>query len=164
MSADSTRNLQMSEADLLGLATRMLHKAFHDCSRIDAKRRYRALEQGKRVLLTELRNKNGGDTVRVVLSLDRSELRGNLNFTLLRALTGQLVTRFAHALNNKEPLNSFSDDEQRRLFLLPAMGGIAQHTNVLVLAVNTGRVGEMELELMFLDPDQFKQDDQAANA
>lgn len=155
MAVSRFRTQQMAEADLLAVATNLLIKSFLECPRVEAKRRYRALDAGKRVLLTELRQDDGG-RLRAVLSLDRSELRGKLNFGLLRDLVARLVSNFATALQQKQPLQSFSDGErQRLLFLLPAAVEAGDQADMLVLCLNVGQPGELGLELLFIDPEQF---------
>lgn len=158
----TARTLKIQEADLLRLAVEMLHQAFHAGTRLDAKRRYRALEEGRRLLLTEMPDQDGQNPIRITLGLDRRELRGSLNFTLLRDLTGQLVVRALTALRENGPLHSFSDDGGRTLFLLPAVGGHGANINVLVIGIDGRRAEEIGIELTFLDSDQFRQE-QAAN-
>jgi hypothetical protein len=162
MSSARIRTQQMSSSQLLTIATNLLHKAFHDCPRVDAKRRYRALEEGKKVFLIEMQSPDGGQ-VRVTMSLDRSEFRGRFSFSLLRDLVAQLLARFSTALTEKSPLNTFSDEQRQRcVFLLPAVCENDDAVNMLVLAVDVGTLGAMELALMFIDPAQFRRDEAAA--
>lgn len=164
MSASRFRTQKMTTAQMLTMGANLLYKAFHDTNRVDAKRRYRALEEGKKVLLTELGTREG-DRMLAVLSLDCSEMHAKLNFSMLRGLVGQLLNGFAQVLNTKQPLNSFSDEKRKRcVYLLPAILESEGTTDMLVLAIDLSEPGTFELALMFIDPEQFRQTAAAATA
>lgn len=162
MSQTAVRNEKLTSTQLLTIATNVLHKAFHDCPRADAKRRFRAMEDGSKVFLLEMASEQGGK-VRVTMSLDRSEFRGRLNFSLLRGLIGQLLVTFSQALGEKQPLNTFSDEQRNRcVFLPPAVSQADGEINMLVLSVDVGTPGTLELALMFVDPEQFRRQQPAS--
>lgn len=157
MSATQFRTRKMSAAQMLTIGANLLYKAFYDTPRNDAKRRYRALEDGKKVLLSEIGTEEG-DRMRAILSLDHSEMRGKLNFSLLRALVGELLNGYAQFLNEKKPLNTFSDEQRKRcVYLLPATLQQEGVLDMLVLAIDLSQPGDFELALMFIDPEQFRQ-------
>lgn len=140
---------------LLTIGVNVLHRAFHDGPRADAKRRYQFIMERQPVYLLNMAMDGGGE-VRVVLSLDRSELRGRLNFSLFRQLIAQLLVNYSEVLTSGQKPNVFSDAQNRRwVFLHPAFCNTAEGLNAVALAVDLGRVGELRLELMFLDPQQF---------
>jgi hypothetical protein len=97
--------------------------------------------------------------------MERSELRGRLNFSLFRQLIAQLVVNYSDVLNAGKPPNVFTDAQNRRwVFLHPALCKMPDGAaNALVLAMDLGRAGELRLELMFLDPQQFVQPEVAAS-
>ena len=142
---------------LLTIGVNVLHSAFHEGPRLDAKRRYQFVMERQPVYLLNMALDVGGE-VRVTLGLDRSELRGRMNFSLFRQLIAQLLVNYTEALNAGKPLNVFSDAQNRRwVFLHPAFCTTEKGLNALVLTMDLGRVGELRLELMFLDPAQFAQ-------
>lgn len=157
MAATRFRSHKMTTAQMLTIGANLLHKAFYDTPRDDAKRRFRALEEGRKVLLSEI-GTGEGDRMRAILSLDRSELRGKLNFSLLRSLVGELLNGYAQFLNEKKPLNTFSDEQRQRcVYLLPAVARVDDVVDMLVLSIDLSVPGDFELALMFIDPEQFRQ-------
>lgn len=165
MSNSHFRTQKMTTAQMLTLGANLLHKAFYDTPRDDAKRRFRALEEGKKVLLTEIGTQEGG-RMRAILSLDVSELRGGrINFSLLRSLVVELLNGYAQFLNEKKPLNTFSDEQRQRcVYLLPAVVNRDEISDMLVLAIDLSDPGTFELALMFIDPEQFRQPAAATDA
>jgi hypothetical protein len=151
------RTQEIVPEKLLVMAANLLHKAFYDSTRLLAKRRYQLLEEGQVVFLVKV-DMEDGSQLDVNIKLDRSELRGKLNFSAFRQLIGQLLAGFATKLQEKQPLNIFSDTEQRRwLYLIPALLQTPERINVMILGADARQAGALTLELMFVDPDQFKQ-------
>jgi len=156
------RTQSMSSEKLLTIAANVLHKAFYDCTRLDAKRRYQFIHDGRAVFLVKLRVEDGSE-LDVNLSLERSELRGKLNFSLFRQLLGALLASYAKLLNEKQPLNVFADEQQQRwVYLIPAAFQSGETLDMLVLAANLSQPGALTLELMFIDPEQFRAREAAA--
>lgn len=146
---------KISPERLLTIGVNVLHRAFHDGPRADAKRRYQFVMERQPVSLLNMALDTGAE-VQVVMNLDRSELRGRLNFSLFRQLIAQLVVNYSEVLNAGTPLNLYSDAQNRRwVFLHPVFCNTAEGLNALVLAMDMGRAGQLRLELMFLDPQQF---------
>lgn len=151
------RNHSITPEKLLILSTNVLQQAFFAGARLDAKRRYQFLDRGQTLFLIKLRLDDGSE-LEVNLRLDRSELRGKLNFAAFRQLVGQLIVECVERLDKKQALNLMSEDgKQRSVFMIPA-GQQAEDklVNVLVLGFELTRPGTLLLELMFVDPDQFQ--------
>jgi hypothetical protein len=140
---------------LLTIGVNVLHQAFHDGPRLDAKRRYQFIMKQQPVFLLDMAMKGGGQ-LKVTLGLERSELRGQLNFSLFRQVVGQLLVNYTNVLNSGKPLNTFTDAESRRwVFLHPTFCKTELGLNALGLVADLSRIGELRLELMFVDPQQF---------
>ncbi|HSB95862.1 MAG TPA: hypothetical protein VLC91_05415 [Spongiibacteraceae bacterium] len=151
------RTHSVAPEKLLMLSANVLQQAFFAGPRLDAKRRYQFLENGRTVFLIKVRMEDGSE-LEVNLRLDRSELRGKLNFSAFRELVGHMLVAQAQKLNEKQPLNVFSSEEQQRwVFFIPAVHKSGDVLNMLVLAIELSRPGELLLELMFIDPKQFEQ-------
>jgi hypothetical protein len=151
------RNHSIAPEQLLTLATNVLQQAFFRGPRLDAKRRYQFLEDGRTIFLLKLRLEDGSE-LEVNLRLDRTEQRGKLNFSAFRQLVGRLIVECVERLNKKQPLNLFANAEQQRtIFLIPAAHQAADAVDMLVLAVELSQPGALLLELMFIDPVQFSQ-------
>jgi hypothetical protein len=149
------RTHSVAPEKLLAMSANILHQAFFAGTRLDAKRRYQFLENGRTVFLIKVRMEDGSE-LEVNLRLDHSELRGKLNFSAFRQLVGQLLALQVQKLNEKQPLNIFSNDEQQRwVFLIPALHQVGDVVNMLVLAIELNQPGSMALELLFIDPSQF---------
>lgn len=156
------RTQSMSSEKLLTIAANVLHKAFYDSTRLEAKRRYQFLNDGRTLFLIKLTVEDGSE-LDVNLSLDRSELRGKLNFSVFKQLVGRLLATYAQLLNEKQPLNTFSDEQQQRwVYLIPAAFQSSEALNMMVLAANMSQPGALTLELMFIDPEQFRVKEAAA--
>jgi hypothetical protein len=150
------RSHSVAPEKLLVMSANILQQAFFSGPRLDAKRRYQFLESGRTVFLIKVRMEDGSE-LEVNLRLDRSELRGKLNFSAFRELVGNLLVAQVQKLNEKQPLNIFSNTEQQRwVFLIPAVQSAGETVNMLVLAIELSRPGELLLELMFIDPNQFE--------
>ena len=146
---------KIASEELLTVGVNILHRAFFDGPRSDAKRRFQLIMERQPVFLLNMSLGSGNET-RVTLSMERSELRGRLNFSLFRQLLGQLLANYAQELESGKPLQVFSDAQGRRLvFLNPAFCNTEQGLNALVVATDLNRMAELRLELMFLDPAQF---------
>jgi hypothetical protein len=150
------RTQNISQDKLLGIAANLLDKAFFDTGRALAKRRYQALERGNRVFLINVKMEEGGE-LQVDLRLDRTELRGKLNFSTLRDMVGQLLAAIAQQLKVKQSLPAFSTADSRRWsYLLPAIHCGAEGEDVLILGMDLRHPGVLTIELLFIDPAQFQ--------
>jgi hypothetical protein len=151
------RTHSIAPEKLLAMSANILHQAFFASTRLDAKRRYQFLENGRTVFLLKVGMEDGSE-LEVNLRLDRSELHGKLNFSAFRQLVGQLLALQTQKLSEKQPLNIFSNDEQQRwVFLIPALQQAGDQLNMMVLALELNQPGSLLLELMFIDPKQFEQ-------
>jgi hypothetical protein len=152
------RTQSIAPEKLLVIAANILHKAFYESTRLEAKRRYQFLHDGRAVFLLKLRVDDGSE-LDVNLSLERSELRGKLNFSMFRTMVAQLLGGYVAALDKKQPVKTFADaDQQRWVYMIPAVHQNGELLNMLVLAVDVSRPGALTLELMFIDPEQFRRD------
>lgn len=151
----SFRVENVAPQQLLTIGVNVLHQAFHDGPRLDAKRRYQFIIKQQPVFLLDMAMEGGGQ-LKVTLGMERSELRGQLNFSLFRQLVGQLLVNYSNVLNSGKPLNTFTDAQSRRwVFLHPTFCKTEQGVNALVLVADLSRIGELRFELMFVDPQQF---------
>jgi hypothetical protein len=151
------RQQAISAEKLLTISINLLHQAFGDTTRLLAKRRFQYLENGKSVYLATVRMEDGSE-LKVNVKLDHSELKGKLNFGSFRQLAAQLTGACVRELESGQALNIFSEqDEKRWVYLTPALYQNETALNMLVLGANLRQPGELTIELMFVDPEQFKQ-------
>jgi hypothetical protein len=139
------------------IAANLLHRAFVDCTRTEAKNTYREIAEGRPVHLTTVRMEDGS-TSRFGLRMDYSEYRGRLNYGAFRASLSALISNIGQALEDKREVNVFSaqDNPHTLLFGVTAVTLENDTPNVMVLGAELGGSrGEAMLNLMYLDPSQF---------
>ncbi len=164
------QQFRMTPARLLTAAANLLHEMLIDCTRADAKRRFRDVLEGRRLGLVRLRMDDASE-LQMNLTLDASAYEGELNFSAFRRRLLVLLHVIGNALQAQGGLNLMNDESGKRLlFNLPAIVGEGpqgqERVNVLVLGVDLALPGEATLQLMFLDPSQYRRQplaDGAAN-
>lgn len=150
------RNQSISPEKLLAVAANILVGAFFDTSRALAKRRYQALEKGHKVFLLNIAMEDRSELA-VDIALDVTELRNKLNFSALRDVIGQLLGAVSKALNEKQTLPIFTNEDGGRWgYLIPAVYSGPERDDVLILGLDARQRGKLTLELMFIDPAQFQ--------
>jgi hypothetical protein len=156
-------NQSMPQEKFLTVAINLLHKAFVEASRTEAKNTYREIAEGKPVHLTTVRMEDGS-TSRFALRLDHSEYRGKLNYGAFRASLAALIGNFGQALKDEREINVFNaqDNPGTLMFGVTAVTLEDDIPNVMVMGAElAGRPGEAMLSLMYLDPSQFMAPDEA---
>jgi hypothetical protein len=139
------------------VAVNLLHKAFVESARTEAKNVYKVLAEGKAVPLTTVKMEDQS-TIRFDLSLDQSEYRGKLNYGAFRASLLALIGNITQALRDEKELTIFNanDNQNVMIFGITAVTVEEDAPNVLVLGADSGsRAGASMLRLMYLDPQQF---------
>jgi hypothetical protein len=141
------------------MAANLLHKAFIEASRTDAKNLFRALAAGSAVRLTRVQMEDES-VLGVSLSLDHSEFRGKLNFGAFRASVGTLIGNVGQTLKEQRDYPMFGGDEQNRqtIFGITAVTVEDHQPNVMVLGSEpVDADASVTLRLMYVDPSQFAQ-------
>ena len=147
----------LSQEKFLLLSVNLLHKALVEPTRTEAKRVFRALEEGSAVPLAAVQMEDKS-TARFALALDHSEFRGRLNFGGFRGSLVALIDNISRALGEKRKLTVFDSQkgDNTMVFGVTAATVEAGQTNVMVLAAGPGQSQEVtQLRLMYLDPAQF---------
>ena len=89
----------MPREQFLTIAVNLLHRAFMEARRDDAKILFRALMEGRRAPLTNVQMEDKS-TVRFDLSMDYSQYDGSLNFGAFRASLTALLANLADAIKS----------------------------------------------------------------
>ena len=147
----------IDQEQFLLIAVNLLHRAFLDCSRADAKQRFRQLEEGSTLGLptVELEDKT---RARFAVGLDSSEFRGRLNFSAFRTSLESLIGNMAQQMQKEHQVSTYAAQDGRNSTIFGVTGpsmsrGVA---NVIVLAAEPVQDGDlMVLRLMYIDPTQF---------
>ena len=148
--------VQMDAPSVLAIAASLFKTGLLDAGRTEAKRYFRELEAGRELILSDMTMPDKS-TLRVKLQLLPQEFRGNLNFSAYREQLLFLTAELAKVVNAKtEPLVMSDDDGSQLLFNIPALTYIDGVLNALVLGADLRRPGALVLQLMFIDPEQYR--------
>ena len=141
---------------LVALSANTLHQLFFEAKSDLAKSRFKQLNKSKSAILGNL-ELNGGVQVSLRLSLESSDYVGKLNYQAFRKFVEGYLRLVQEKLdkNLKIPLRN-DQTGQRYLFELPVPIMEGNTLNVLMIGISTAVDGELELQLMFMEPDQFK--------
>ncbi|MCB1705956.1 MAG: hypothetical protein KDI17_13910 [Halioglobus sp.] len=147
----------MPQDKFLLVAFNLLHRAFIEPTRTQAKALYQQVAAGTAVNLTKVQLEDKS-TAAFQLSLSHSEFKGRINFGAFRASVKALVANIAQALREERELKVFSalHGGSAMIFGITAVTLEDGQHNVMVLAVDA-REDEATtvLQLMYLDPSQF---------
>ncbi len=149
-------NVNIEIPALMLLASSLLKNCIADAQRSDAKRFFRALADGKAVLLNDVKMEDGS-LLRVSLDMNYDEFRGQLNFTAFRNQLLMLVDSYARFLKTGNTPQLMSDQEgAEHVIFVPVISQTKGEINALVLGIDQRQPANLRLRLMFVDPDQFR--------
>lgn len=147
----------MPRERFLLMSANLLHRAFFEANRTDAKNLYRSLADGLSVPLTRVQMEDRS-ILGVNLSLDHREYRGKLNFSAFRSSVGVLVANLGQALQEARDYPTFGDEGEsgQVIFGITAVTMEDEQPNVMVLGTRANNTdASVTLQLMYLDPAQF---------
>jgi hypothetical protein len=148
--------VKMDAPSVLAIAATLFKTGLLDAGRTEAKRYFRELEAGRELILSDMAMPDKS-TMRIKLQLLPQEFRGNLNFSACKEHLLFLTAELAKVVNSKaEPLVMSDDEGSQLLFNIPALTHIDGVLNALVLGADLRRPGALVLQLMFIDPDQYR--------
>ena len=168
----ATSDRSLTDEQFATICVNVVHQTLIDCSRTVGKRLFRELESAKRVAVTQLRMEDESE-VRLDMTLDHTEFRGALNFSLFRDSVLALLSGLTEVLRDEErSLNvmrmmdeSGQATSERRLFGVPGMVVAESVPNLLMMGATPSASEPVVLiELMYVDPDQFAKSDSASSA
>ena len=150
----------MSTEQFMALAGNVVKKSFFDSGRVTAKRVYGDIAKGERVGLLKV-GLADESTMDCHLSMDCSEFRGSMSFSQFRKHLGLLLTNFSAKLEAKDMPPVLSDEQGKaHVFSLPALAVDGEQVNAMVMGWEMIAPGAVEFKLLYLDPDQFRRDQQ----
>lgn len=151
-------NHSLSYDRFLVMAANVLHKGFFEKTRTEAKKYFRDLEGAKQIPLTRVVMEDES-TMDLLLSMDLNEYCGTPSYSVFRTHLALLLNRIKKALDEKEKIEILSDEAGvSHVFKLPVLHSSASNTNVLVLGWRDRPGAQMELQIIYLDPQQFAVD------
>lgn len=149
-------NVNMDASRVLAIAANLFKTCLLDAGRTEAKRYFKELEAGRELYLTEMTMADKS-TIRVRLQLMSQEFRGQLNFSAFKLQLQMLCTELVKVIKaESEPLVMSDDSGRQLMFNIPAISNIDDDFNALLLGADLRRSGELVLQLMFIDPEQYR--------
>lgn len=139
------------------MSINLLHKAFIESTRTQAKNAYREMASGKVIHLTSVQMEDKS-TARFNLALDHSEFRGKLNYGAFRASLATLIGNITQNLREEQEVTVYNTDQDptTMIFGVTAVTVEDEEPNVMVLGADlAGEQAAVMLRLMYLDPAQF---------
>jgi hypothetical protein len=153
--------LDINLIEMVNLSANVLHKTFLSSTDKKARDFFKTLKQGKAIKPGTL---SLGKELEAPLdiALDYSEFQGpGFNFDIFVAALHAMLKRISAKLKAKEDLNIMSSETGSFLVNLPGMVEREGHVNVLVMSLDFSVTKKITLQLMFLDPEQFKKEQPA---
>ncbi len=148
----------ISNEKFLTMSTNLLAKLFFDSSRTDAKRAFQELCDGKKVGVSRVKM-DDESTLDVLLTLNCDEYCGKISFSSFRSQLGLLLQRFVDVLKEEQPVPVMEEQGgNAAIFKLPILHADNEIVNALILGWAPLAAGQLELRLMYLDPEQFRVD------
>ena len=147
----------MPRDQFLTISVNLLHRAFMEAKRTDAKNLFKAVSEGKRVALTNVQMEDKS-TIRFDLSMDHSEYVGTLNYGAFRSSLMALLSNLAAAVKEQAQIPTFGAEGNPDNVIFGVTGVSVEKDvpSVLVLSSNTsGQDASVMLRLMYLDYHQF---------
>lgn len=147
----------MPREQFLTISVNLLHRAFMEAKRTDAKNLFKAVSEGKRVALTNVQMADKS-TVRFDLSMDHSEYDGTLNFGAFRSSLMMLLSNLAGAVKEQAKIPTFGAEGNPDNIIFGVTGVSIEKDvpSVLVLSTSTaGQDASVMLRLMYLNYQQF---------
>ena len=150
------RNITMDTRRYVTVAANLLHAAFINAPRAQARRHFARLHGGNVLDLAKLGFGDGGE-VQFRLALDYSEYRGKIGFPVFRSALQKLLGQLAQRVRLKEEIPVLTSEQSAEvLFALPAFLQADGQVNVLMLGVGAPEPGITTLKLQYLNPEQFR--------
>lgn len=154
----NTETQSMPREKFLTMSINLLHRAFIESTRTEAKKLFKFIEQGQTVALTEVRMENDS-TVRVDVALDHSEFGGSLNYGAFRTSLTALLGNLAKAINEEREIQTFGAENDPNSMIFGVTGVTLERSVPAVMVLSSGssdREARIVLRLMYLDYKQFE--------
>lgn len=152
------QNQSIERDKFLTMAINLLHRAFIEAPRTDAKKLYKEVAAGKIIGLTNVEMEDKSK-VRFDVSLDHSEYTGTLNYSAFRASLATLLSNLVKAIQDGQNIPSFTAQNQPTNQIIGITGVTVDEgvPSVMVLSVQTHeRKAAVMLRPMYLDYEQFQ--------
>lgn len=139
------------------LATNILQSAFLGKNRPVAKKQFKKIVAGEKLPVGKLGPKDSKDNIELYLSLNDEAFRGTLTFHLFSQVLTSMLQGIVKQLKAKKDIRTFTNARTGHvIFFVPGFVQENGRLNMLVTSLQK-TTGKATLELLFLDPEQFRQ-------
>lgn len=150
------RNVSLDTRRYVTVAANLLHAAFINAPRAQARRHFARLHGGSPLDLAKLTFGERGE-VQFRVALDFSEYRGKIGFPPFRTALQKLLGQIGQRIRLKQDIPVLASEQTGEiLFAVPAFVQSEGQVNVLMLGVGKPEPGLTTLKLQYLDPEQFR--------
>lgn len=161
MATTDTKSIPADQ--FLTMAINLLHKAFIEQSRTEAKKLFKTISEGKIVPLTNVQMEDKS-TVRFDVSLDHSEYQGKLNFGAFRASLSVTLANLVKAMQESQKINTYTAEHNENNMIFGITGVTMENDTPAVMVISTqvsDRGAAVLLRPMYLNYEQFLQSQQS---
>ena len=155
MATTETKSIPADQ--FLTMAINLLHKAFIEQGRTEAKKLYKTIAEGKIVPLTNVQMEDKS-VVRFDVSLDHSEYQGKLNFGAFRASLSTTLANLAKAVQDGAKINTYTAENNENNMIFGISGVTMENDIPAVMVISTqvsDRGAAVMLRPMYLNYEQF---------
>ena len=153
----TTETKSIPSDQFLTMAINLLHKAFIEQGRTEAKQLFKTVAEGKIVPLTNVQMEDKS-VVRFDVSLDHSEYQGKLNFGAFRASLSTTLANLVKALQEGHTITSFSAENNENNMIFGITGVTVENDIPAVMVISaqvSDRGAAVLLRPMYLNYEQF---------
>jgi hypothetical protein len=161
MATTDTKSIPAEQ--FLTMAINLLHKAFIEQNRTEAKNLFKTVSEGKIVPLTNVQMEDKS-VVRFDVSLDHSEYRGKLNFGAFRASLSITLANLVKAMQEGQKINTYTAEHNENSMIFGITGVTMENDTPAVMVISTqvsDRGAAVMLRPMYLNYEQFLQSQQS---
>lgn len=155
MATTETKSIPADQ--FLTMAINLLHKAFVEQNRTEAKKLFKTVAEGKIVPLTNVQMEDKS-VVRFDVSLDHSEYRGKLNFGAFRASLSTTLANLVKAMQEGNKINTYTAEHNENNMIFGITGVTMENDIPAVMVISTqvsDRGAAVMLRPMYLNYEQF---------
>lgn len=157
----SVDNSTMDTKHLLTALINLLHRTMVDANRTQAKKIFASLADKRVVGLVRLKL-DSGNTLDTEVSLNSEEFVGDLKFGIFRnALSAWMANAIDVCKREGDLPILFNEQRNETLFNIPGAVVSDGQLNVMFMSIFQPAPGRLRMQLMFVDPRQFKRNDVA---
>ena len=153
----TTQSHSIPRDQFLTMAINLLHRAFIEANRTDAKNLYKSVADGKVVPLTRVEMEDKS-VVRFDVALNHSDYDGSLNFGAFKTSLATLLSNLVNAMQEGNEIPSFTaqGDDKSQIIGITGVTVEKDTPSVMVLSVVTSdQEAAVLLRPMYLDYQQF---------